>query len=385
MKRALAAGVFGGIAAMSVAALGLGATIARRLTVPLGPRRYDLKIHTVERIDGQTWLVLDRTRSTAAPGIYNLWFERGGWVQLGDEVQDRGSKLIARAVTGISDDCVPQSGDMVSWSGIYFAAPEDAGLDAKDVTVETPVGPATARLIEGDSSMWAIHIHGLGGPRAGTLRGVQVATELGYTSLVVSFRNDGEGPRVGSGCSTLGMNEAADVGAAIDYAMEHGAERIVLFGWSMGAAIALQLAHDPRYSDIVSGLVLDSPVLNWTNVIKQNCKRAGLPIWTGYLAMPWLTQSVLARWLDLPCALQLDAMNWTDGKKRLSVPTLILHGCDDDSVPIADAQILRTLKPDLVSLAEFDAGHTLNWNTEQEQWAEKVHYFLRSSNGSMSD
>jgi len=136
----------------------------------------------------------------------------------------------------------------------------------------TPRGPRPAWRIDGDSarSTWAIHIHGLGSARAGTLRGVLAATERGYTSLVITHRGDGEGPRVCNGRSTLGYTETNDAEAAIEYAIRHGARQIVFFGWSMGAAIALRLAHHSPHRRIVAGLVLDSPVLDWTEVIKAN-------------------------------------------------------------------------------------------------------------------
>ena len=133
-----------------------------------------------------------------------------------------------------------------------------------------------------------IHIHGLGSTRAGTLRGVQVTSEAGLTSLVVMYRNDGEGPSVGTGRSELGAVEVDDVLAAVRFACENGARSVILFGWSMGAAIALRLAAEPKLRGIVAGLVLESPVLDWVSTIKVNCARSGLPAWTGALAMPWL-------------------------------------------------------------------------------------------------
>ena len=80
-----------------------------------------------------------------------------------------------------------------------YATPQEAGLDARDIVITTPGGRCPAWRIDGDPSTWAIHIHGLGSTRAGTLRGVLAATELGYTSLVVTYRNTEEGPRVGTG------------------------------------------------------------------------------------------------------------------------------------------------------------------------------------------
>lgn len=202
--------------------------------------------------------------------------EHGGWAQLGHEIEDCGTDRITRRVTDTSDGLKIQPGVRVSWSGIYYATPADAGLDAHDVMIETAAGLCPAWKIDGNST-WAVHIHGLGNTCSGTLRGVQVATDLGYSSLVATFRNDREGPAIGTGRSMLGWTEADDVEEAVRYAMRHGAERIVLFGWSMGGAIAIQLALRPHLTPLIAGLVLDSPVLDWSSVIRANCTRAGLP------------------------------------------------------------------------------------------------------------
>ena len=372
MKRQLAIGG----AMVGAAGAALGWTIARKLTAPVGPRRFNLTLRDVEVNGDRQLLLLDRTCDTEAPGTYNLWFERGGWAQLGNEVEDRGQNQVARALVGVSPGLTPRKGDRVSWSGIYYATPADAGLDARDISIVTPVGSAPAWRVDGDLSTWAIHVHGLGSPRAGTLRGVQVATELGLTSLVVSYHNDGEGPTAGRGRSTLGATEVEDIEAAIGYAVRRGAERIVLFGWSMGAAIALQVAHRSDYAPLVVGLVLDSPVLDWVEVIKANCKRAGLPGGAGLLAVPWLTLGTLARLLGLPVRIPLREFDWVTRAEELAVPKLILHGSHDDSVPIRLSSVLAERRKDLVQLEVFDAGHTLAWNSDSQRWKSSVSTWL---------
>ena len=179
----------GGIAA--AAAAGLGWAIARRLTAPVGPRTFDLTIRSVEHDDNGDLIVLDRTEQTTAHGIYNLWFEHGGWAQLSAETIDRGRTRVARRVTGTTSGFTPKASDRASWSGVYYATPADAGLHARDITITTPAGRCPAWRIEGDPSTWAIHLHGLGSTRAGTLRGVLAATELGYTGPPPSFGPDG--------------------------------------------------------------------------------------------------------------------------------------------------------------------------------------------------
>lgn len=365
-----------GIAA--AAASGAGWMIARRLTATGGPRRFDLTVRGVENDSNGDLIVLDRTDQTTSGGIYSLWFEHGGWAQLSAEIVDRGPTRISRRITGTAPGLSPKVDECASWSGIYYATPADAGLHARDISITTPAGPCPAWRIDGDPSTWAIHIHGLGSTRAGTLRGVRVAAELGYTSLVVSYRNTEEGPRVGTGRSTLGHTETADVDEAIGYAVRRGAQRIVIFGWSMGAAIALQLADHPRHEGLIAALVLDSPVLNWAEVIKANCVQSGLPAAAGHLAIPWLTLDPLARTVGLPGRIPLRSFDWTARTADLATPTLILHGTRDDSVPIRLSQALRDARPELVELETFDAGHTLCWNADPDWWQNAVTTWLQT-------
>lgn len=367
-----------GMALFAIGALGLGWIIARKLTAPVGPRNFDLVVRDIETVGAERMLVLDSTPQTLAEGIYNLWFENDGWVQVTDEVYDRGPKKVARAITNVARGSMPTVGDRFSWSGIYFASPSDANLNAVEVLINTPAGAAPAWIVEGseDCSIWAIHIHGLGSDRAGTLRGAQVAAEQGYTSLVISYRNDGEGPKVGAGRSTLGLTEAEDATAAVAYAIKHGAEKVVLFGWSMGALIALQVADRARHNDTIAGLVLDAPVLDWSKVIKANCVRKRLPGEVGNLVYPWLTVGPLARIVGIPGAISLRHLNWIIRAGELNTPTLIMHGTRDDSTPIEVSETLRAWRPDIVDLSTFSAGHALAWNTEPERWRTTVKSWL---------
>jgi pimeloyl-ACP methyl ester carboxylesterase len=362
--------VAGALSAAGVALGGLGLGIARRLTAPVNGRTYDLTIRDVDDLGERTIVVLDRTPATAAPGLYCLLLENGSLVRLSHEVEDRGPRLIGREALGGPFDGLA-AGQRASWSGIFFSSPDDADLAATDVQVLTDVGPAPAWLVTPQgarSTAWAIHIHGLGSTRAGTLRGVHVASEAGLTSLVVTYRNDGEGPIVGTGRSELGASEVDDVRAAVSFARENGARDVVLFGWSMGAAIALQLAVEPELRGIIAGLVLESPVLDWVSTIKANCARLGLPAWTGALAALWLIFRPLARVTGLANPVDLCRFDWIARADKLTVPMLILHGTRDTSSPFELASRLRTLRPDIVTLEAFDADHTMSWNSDRARW-----------------
>lgn len=368
MKTAGVVGLaFAGVVGLAAAAAaGLGFAIARRLTTPPSGRVYDLTVRDVVSVDGQPAVVIDRTPRTTAPGLYNLWVEGGGWVKLG-AVLETADTTVTRVVQSEDPAGVLRPGQRVSWSGIYFQDPADAGLDAEDVLIDTPVGPAPAWLIpptgEVRDGHWAIHIHGLGSPRAGTLRGVRVAARAGLTSLVVTYRNDGEGPSLGSGRSTLGETETADVRAAVDYAIALGAQRITLFGWSMGAAIALEVASEAKCRTVIAGLVLDSPVLDWQATIAANCIRAGLPGWVGGLTRPWLRDPITY-------------VSWITRAHELSIATLIMHGSEDTSTPLDVSGYFARLRPDMVRLELFHSDHTAVWNQDPERWEAIEREFL---------
>jgi pimeloyl-ACP methyl ester carboxylesterase len=370
----------GPAATAGVALGGLGLLIARRLTAPASERTYDLTIRGVENSGERHVVILDRTPRTGAPGLYCLIVENGGWVRLSREVEDRGPGLVGREVLGEPPEGLA-TGARASWSGILFSSPEDAGLKSTDVQVQTDVGQAPAWLITPSadlSTTWAIHIHGLGSTRAGTLRGVQVTSEAGLTSLVVTYRNDGEGPLLGTGRSELGAAEVDDVRAVVRFAGENGAGSVILFGWSMGAAIALQLATEPKLRGIVAGLVLESPILDWVSTIKANCTRSGLPAWTGMLAVPWLDFWPLTNLIGLNNPVDLRRFDWISRANEMSVPTLILHGTLDTSSPFELSTRLRELRSDIVDLEAFGADHTMSWNSDPERWRAVVSSWLAS-------
>ncbi|WP_346728806.1 alpha/beta hydrolase family protein [Leucobacter manosquensis] len=167
-----------------------------------------------------------------------------------------------------------------------------------------------------------------------------------------------------------------DVEEAIHYAIRRGAERIVLFGWSMGGTIAAQLALKPDLAPHIAALVLDSPVLDWHDVILANCARAGLPGFAGSLAAPWLARRTFARLVALPHSIPLETMSYKQWAADLRVPTLILHGDHDDPAPMSTSTVVRSIRHDVVELNLFSAGHTLSWNADSSGWRQTVRTWL---------
>lgn len=373
------------VCASSIAFIG-AAYFARRVVVPSTRRREDLSIRQVSSDeDGSLRIELPATPLTRAPGRYSLWFGNGkGHACIGDVIaEDASGETVTRLVERVD------SGDLHSatagiWSGYAYSKPQQLGLAFEDVEIQVDDGVAPAWRFAPTagspvSSAWAIHVHGMGGKRAGALRGVPVVSRLSITSLVVSFRNDGEAPPSNDSRYSLGQNEWLDVEAAIKYAVDHGAERLVLFGWSLGGSMALRAANLSAHSDRIIGLVLVAPVLDWAETLTSNGSASGLPEVIARAGLKLLGSSA-GRWVTgLNQSIDLSALDWVTRAGDLNTPTLILHGIDDKSTPVAVSDRFAELRPDLVQLVRFEVpGHSLEWNADPEKWESSVTRFLES-------
>lgn len=95
--------------------------------------------------------------------------------------------------------------------------------------------------------------------------------------LDLAYRGDAGAPRSPDGLGHLGDSEWRDLDAAIRYAVRYGAERVILYGWSTGASMALRAAADSTLTARISGLVLDSPVLDWESTLRALASARRVP------------------------------------------------------------------------------------------------------------
>lgn len=143
---------------------------------------------------------------------------------------------------------------------MYDGDPKTAlGLPFQDVSYPSEVGPMPAWLVPGTSpkSTWVIGVHGRNADKAETFRVMRTVHALGMPMLSIAYRNDVGAPPSQDRRNHLGDKEWHDVVSAMGYARAHGATGVVLYGWSMGGAMAMTtLQRDPSF---VRGVVLDSP------------------------------------------------------------------------------------------------------------------------------
>lgn len=365
----VAVGAMAAVSAAAALAIGvLAGVMARRIVTPPTKRSDDTEVVAVD-IDGGT-ITLAATPDAVLPGEYSFWFAGDtGHARLGG-IERRTEKSVTRRILHVDfgDLTRVRSGRL---GGYSFLGPWDLGLDFVNVTVPTERGDAPAWLIPAaePNGRWVIQVHGRGVRRHETLRGVPVFHAAGYTSLLISYRNDGEAPASADGRFGLGDTEWRDVEAAIDYALRHGATGIVLMGWSMGGAISLQAATRAAHDGRLLGIVLDSPVIDWADVVAYQAFLLRLPalVVRGALVVMGRPWGRAVTGLHLP--IDFPRLDFVSRADDLSLPILILHSDDDGYVPSTPSRRLAELRPDIVTLEPFAvARHTKLWNYDPDRW-----------------
>ena len=365
------------IGAAAVATAAVGVIIARKVIVPPSRREEDVAVRSVDLEGGL--IVLDATDDSRLPGDYSFWFGREtGHARLGEIVRTT-SRTVTRRILGVDfgDLRAARRGRLTGW---FYLTPADLGVASRDVDIPTPLGPAPAWLVPrgtADRGRWAIHVHGRAVRRPETLRAVPIFRAAGYNSLVVSYRNDGEAPRSGDHRYALGDREWVDVDAAMSYALDHGAEQIVLVGWSMGGATVLQALTRSEHADAVTGVVLESPVVDWIAALDFQVKLRRLPV----LVRSFVVLLFKAPWgrfvTGLAEPLDIDRLDFVTRARELDRPVLILHSDDDGFVPSTASRALAIARPDIVDYEEFTvARHTKLWNYDRARWEGAIRNWL---------
>lgn len=315
-------------------------------------------------------LTLAASRLARQPGVWGVRWS-GGLARTGPVLADRGRE-IDRPLTG--GDVPPPGVAAVMDAGPFDPDPTARGLAFTDVDVPTPLGPAPAWLVPGPEDTWVIAVHGRGGARREALRVLPALHRLGLPVLSVSYRNDGDAPSSPDRFDHLGDAEWEDVAAAVRFARDAGARRVVLYGWSMGGAVIGALLDRAPEAAAVAAVVWDAPLVDWRATLRRQARNRRLPP-----GLTPLATAVTARRIGI----DFDRFDLRRRPPAVRPPTLLVHTDEDTSVPVGPSRALAAAAPSLgwpmryVEVAGME--HTAAWNADPQAYEDLVAEFLRAT------
>ena len=240
--------------------------------------------------------------------------------------------------------------------------PNQLGVPVKDIYVDTPDGlrlhgwrldakapvKGTVLFFHGNAENISTHIGN-----------VWWLPAYGFNVILMDYRGYGHSP----GTTTLDSIHQ-DAAAMLDhvFAMEDiDPERVVIFGQSLGGAVATTvLAHSP-YRERVRALVLEGVFAGYRQITREK------------LADFWLTWP-----LQVPLSYTVsERYRPLDDIARLNTPVLIVHGQRDDIIPSHHARQLfaAARQPKALWLVP-DAGHIQVFI--QEEYQQRLADYLES-------
>ncbi|MFB8239845.1 alpha/beta hydrolase family protein [Kitasatospora purpeofusca] len=367
MRWGIAATVAAAAVGTGAAVLVIGRRASERMVRPAGAARERTGPVVVQSL-GAGRITFTRSAASERPGRWAVeWGEDGHAVV--EEVLHRDERGVTRRLTRADRGTLAPGTEVRFTPRVYLGDPASAlGLTFGETAVEGELGALPAWWLDGKRGTWVILVHGPGADRSQVLPVLPVLRRLGLPALAVTYRGDAGAPASPDGLGHFGETEWRDVESAIRLALDGGAGRVVLYGWSLGATMALQAAARSDFAPSISSLVLDSPVLDWPATARRDAARAGYrgaAAELGALAAQGRTGVDLADFARLA--------EGTD----LRVPTLVLHGPDDPVAPFRAAERLAAGRPSLVNLQAFPGGdHAALWNTDPDRYSETLRRWL---------
>ncbi|MFQ5414329.1 MAG: alpha/beta hydrolase [Phycisphaerae bacterium] len=230
----------------------------------------------------------------------------------------------------------------------YPQTPRDVGLAFDDVTLETSDGVAIAAWYVPAASPNGsiIFCHGNAGNMADRLGDCAVLSGLGYNVLMFDYR--GYGRSEGKPDEHGTYHDAAAAWAYLAGRRREPAARIIIFGRSLGGAVAIELAtrHPP------AALVVES-----TFTSMEDIARLHYPFLPVRLLLTYRYDSI-AKVGRIPC------------------PKLFIHATDDELIPLANGRRLFDAAAAPKAFVETPGGHNTGGYASAAAYTDRLAAFL---------
>ncbi len=351
---------------------------AKRTASTLEEHTFPIRVMSVDRSDsslaGITLKVPAKPDVLLTDGTWGLEGPDGGFGQI-TAIEHGGGGLISREYRHLSGPPIV-AGENVRL--VHPAFPEDPaaglGISNQNVEYQGPLGSYPAWFIPGTAPNWAILVHGNSLRRGDMMRFIAPIHRAGLPMLVITYRNDPTAPADPSGKLRYGLAEWQDLEAAVGFARSHGARHVVLVGVSMGGGIVLSFLYRSALAADVSGVVLDSPMLDFSRTVDFGASHETLPVIGLPVPGPLVS---MAKWISgWRFGVDWGAVNYLARDSELRAPILLFQGTADQTVPPATSAELAADRPDLVTyVVTPGAGHVDSWNLNPSRHEQLVQDF----------
>lgn len=274
------------------------------------------------------WKWLLTAFAVGAAGVNGVaWMQAGAmttWADAGDKTkQPEELGWVDKAGVLISGVSIPRPTNR--------STPRDQGLDFETLRFPNGVGDELEawHLPVESADVVSVLFHGHAGQKDSMLGVAKALTALGSRVLLVDFY--GSGGSSGTG-TTIGVREAHDVRAAVDFCRERWPDhRVLLYGQSMGGSAILRavaaLGAEP------DGIVVEATFDRMLSTVASRFHRMGLP------ATPFA--HLLMVWGSVRIGANAFAHNPAEYARSVRCPILVLQGDSDRNISVAQASSIR--------------------------------------------
>lgn len=338
----------------------------------------EFELGDVDAVPGGTFLVelpLVREPTQFAEvgkeGVYGLLWE-GGYGQLGEVVEARRGSIVRRLHSVVGRP--PSEGAPARLdTTIYRRDPlADHGIPFEDLELQGPAGKLKAWWMDRGTDRAVLALHGRRrADRTETLRLTPVPWECGWSVLSLAYRNHDASDMSPDGFYHYGHSEADDALVALAELRSRGIREVVLCGFSMGGSVALEAVRRwPEDGPRLAGIILDSPLLDMREVIRQGATRFRPPI-----PRPLVDISLFVG--RLRAGTDWRELDHRRLAPRLDVPVLLIAGTRDATIPITLVdEFARQVASPLTYLRLDGVEHVEGWNARRHEYEEAVERFL---------
>ena len=287
----------------------------------------------------------------------------------GDKI--RGTSLVVREDTGEFKILGTSSWSGQASEGVY--TPKSvSGLDYETIYYQSDLGEFPAYLTNDGDVGIVIFVHGFRGDYSREVFAKMRAGEIvdmGYRSMIISYRNDKGLPKDPSGIFQYGTTEWKDIDGAIDKALEF-TDNIVLWGTSGGGGPISSWLGNVGDKTKVKGIIYEAPVINFWESVEVN----------GAARYPWVPQQLFGYFkifTEIRYGIDFENMNFTDNVINSDIPVLLFHGDDDEWVPVEMSDLIAENRDTNFTYIRYEnVGHVTSWNADPDNYVYQLDTFL---------